>query len=514
MNGKSDSQNSQFQHLVKESPSVLFSFKPDEFEINFISENIQGILGYEPKEFINHPQYWFDCVHPDDLPYLISILPNLLEKGSIATEYRFKNKNGEFRWLYDEKRVIYDKNGKPLEIIGSWMDITERKRLEQKLKESELKYRSLVETSPNAVLLLDLKSNVLECNKAAERNLSKDRSQIINKNIFTFLSTSKKKMISLTKEFLKNIKDGSFMPLEIEYLNKYREKKWYKLHYSLINLKNKTFIIFEIIDISNTKKMEEIIKEENRKLKESEVKYREAYEIADFYKDLFAHDINNILSNISSSSQLCAMYLKEPENQNKIEELMKIINEEVTRGASLISNVRTLTELEESRIPIQPIELSQFLNDSIASIKSIFQDRNINIQVDSFFKKIYVQANDLLKEIFGNILDNAVKYNNNPVVDIFIKISKEQKEGQDYIKMEFIDNGIGITATQKEFIFQKGFKKHIGGKGMGFGLALVKKIIEYYKGHIWVEDKVPGDYSKGSNFVILIPEVIQKHKKT
>lgn len=208
------------------------------------------------------------------------------------------------------------------------------------------------------------------------------------------------------------------------------------------------------------------------------------------------------------------MYLKEPENQNKIEELMKIINEEVTRGASLISNVRTLTELEESRIPIQPIELSQFLNDSIASIKSIFQDRNINIQVDSFFKKIYVQANNLLKEIFGNILDNAVKYNDNPVVEIFIKISKEQKEGQDYIKMEFIDNGIGITATQKEFVFQKGFKKYKGGKGMGFGLALVKKIIEYYKGYIWVEDRIPGDYTKGSNFVIFIPEVIQNYNRT
>jgi len=142
-----NSLNSQFQDLLKYSSSVLFSFKPDEFEINFISENIKDILGYKPKEFINNPQYWFDCVHPNDLPYLLSIMPDLLEKGSIVTEYRFKNKNGEFRWLHDEMRVIYDKNGKPLEVVGSWMDITERKKLEQRLRESEEHFRLISENS-------------------------------------------------------------------------------------------------------------------------------------------------------------------------------------------------------------------------------------------------------------------------------------------------------------------------------------------------------------------------------
>ncbi|MBA7671576.1 Adaptive-response sensory-kinase SasA [subsurface metagenome] len=65
-----------------------------------------------------------------------------------------------------------------------------------------------------------------------------------------------------------------------------------------------------------------------------------------------------------------------------------------------------------------------------------------------------------------------------------------------------MDNGLGVADDRKEIIFQKGYKEDKGGRGMGIGLSLVKKIIESYKGQIWVEDRVKGDYTKGSNFII------------
>ena len=71
--------------------------------------------------------------------------------------------------------------------------------------------------------------------------------------------------------------------------------------------------------------------------------------------------------------------------------------------------------------------------------------------------------------------------------------------------MEFIDNGIGVEDYRKETIFKKGRKDHKGGKGMGLGLSLVSKILRLYNGKIWVEDKIKGDYSKGSNFIVIIP---------
>lgn len=75
--------------------------------------------------------------------------------------------------------------------------------------------------------------------------------------------------------------------------------------------------------------------------------------------------------------------------------------------------------------------------------------------------------------------------------------------------MEFIDNGIGVPEDRKEIMFKRGNRELKGSKGMGIGLSLVKKIIKGYNGKIWVEDKVKGDYSQGSNFILLIPEIIQ-----
>ena len=72
--------------------------------------------------------------------------------------------------------------------------------------------------------------------------------------------------------------------------------------------------------------------------------------------------------------------------------------------------------------------------------------------------------------------------------------------------MEFKDNGEGIPDLQKKHIFQHEFKEFVSGKGMGLGLSLVKKIIKSYNGNIRVEDKVKGDYTKGSNFILLIPK--------
>ena len=71
--------------------------------------------------------------------------------------------------------------------------------------------------------------------------------------------------------------------------------------------------------------------------------------------------------------------------------------------------------------------------------------------------------------------------------------------------MQFIDNSIGVADVRKNEIFQRSNNIEKNISGIGFGLSLVKKVIENYNGQIWVEDKVKGDYSKGCNFIVLIP---------
>jgi signal transduction histidine kinase len=242
------------------------------------------------------------------------------------------------------------------------------------------------------------------------------------------------------------------------------------------------------------------------KITESESKFREAYDRATFYKDLVAHDINNVLQNIQSSSELLSLSLEDSKDLKMATEMTNLIEEQVKRGANLVSNVRTLSELEEIEIEIEPVEIYKFLNKAINYTTKRFQYKTVNIHIDPNFKEVKINANELILDVFENILINAIKYNENPSIEIECKLSKLEKEEQSYYKLEFIDNGIGIPDNMKDRIFKRVYRKDKSVSGMGLGLSLVKKIIEKFNGNIWVEDKVKGEPNKGSNFIILIPE--------
>jgi len=244
------------------------------------------------------------------------------------------------------------------------------------------------------------------------------------------------------------------------------------------------------------------------KITESERRYKEAYARSTFYKDLVAHDINNILQNIQSSSELLAFSLKDSNNLQRVSELTNLIEDQVKRGANLVSNVRTISEIEETEIELKPIEIFDYLNKAIKYTIKGFQDKNINIKIEPTMENVVVKANELILDVFENILINAVKYNENDSIEIMIKFSKVEKGGKNYYKLEFIDNGIGISEKMKERIFMRVYRKDKSVSGMGLGLSLVKKIIEKYEGYIWVEDKVKGEPSEGSNFIIILPELL------
>ena len=213
-----------------------------------------------------------------------------------------------------------------------------------------------------------------------------------------------------------------------------------------------------------------------QELKKSEEMYRKAYDQANFYKNIFTHDINNILHNISLSAELLPFYQKNPEYLDNFEEMVEIIQKSVERGGKLVGTVRKLSQIEESEIHIQPTDFCQVLKDSISFLHKSFPNKEVMVKVDAPGEKLHVMANELLLDAFENILGNAAKYNKNSNINIRIKISQVQEKSQNHVKLEFIDNGIGVPDKSKAAIFQKGYKKDSKVRGLGMGLSLVKKI--------------------------------------
>ncbi len=136
--GKKKNTQQILEYLLANSPAVHYICDLGaEWACTFVSENIVSQLGYYPKEFCGHPSFWEEHIHPDDLRHAIEGHSELLQKGYHVAEYRFLNKDGEYRWLRDESRLTHSANGHPMDCVGFLMDVSELKRVEEKLRQRE-----------------------------------------------------------------------------------------------------------------------------------------------------------------------------------------------------------------------------------------------------------------------------------------------------------------------------------------------------------------------------------------
>ncbi|HYV38945.1 MAG TPA: response regulator, partial [Gemmataceae bacterium] len=118
-------------HLISSSPAVIFSLelKGEEVRLSWISDNIKKLFGYATQECLR-PHWFEDCVHAEDMPTLSRRWPEVMRDGRHTSEFRFRHKNGNFRWVRDEIQLLSSKPGQPGECVGSWSDVTERKGAE------------------------------------------------------------------------------------------------------------------------------------------------------------------------------------------------------------------------------------------------------------------------------------------------------------------------------------------------------------------------------------------------
>jgi PAS domain S-box-containing protein len=133
-----------FQYLLSTTPAVIFSCKlGGNNEITFISENVVSLIGYEAQEFINCSLDWRSLIHPKDRKSVATAFGQILEKESISYEYRERHKDGSYRWIYYEVKLVKDAAGIPVECVGYGVDITDRKQAELALQQ-QLKRERLV----------------------------------------------------------------------------------------------------------------------------------------------------------------------------------------------------------------------------------------------------------------------------------------------------------------------------------------------------------------------------------
>lgn len=137
--------------LVGASPAIIYTTQVSgDYACSFVSENLSAIMAYAPWEMRDDKKFWVKRLHPDDSARVFAELDRLIGKGGGAIEYRFRHRDGHYIWIQDTFTVTRDEEGKPKEIVGSWADISDRKRIEAELQrlaeQVELRNRFIRET--------------------------------------------------------------------------------------------------------------------------------------------------------------------------------------------------------------------------------------------------------------------------------------------------------------------------------------------------------------------------------
>ena len=119
------------QHVLAVCPAIIYTTQASgEFECTFVSENIEQILGYTQREMRDDPDFWTSHIHPQDQRRVVSEVFRLIPTGGGTLEYRFRHRDGHYRWFQDTFKTVHDESGQPAEIVGSSADITQRKLAE------------------------------------------------------------------------------------------------------------------------------------------------------------------------------------------------------------------------------------------------------------------------------------------------------------------------------------------------------------------------------------------------
>ncbi len=378
--------------------------------------------------------------------------------------------------LEQEKRTVF------ATIAGMFSTILERRRTEEELQEFKDRFTAFADNMPGPVYLKDEKSQVLFVNRymreADQKPARANWEGLSNAELFP-----KERADDLTEEDLKVLADGPIDRIQETMTD--GEIRTFRMHKFPIIREGKPPLIGGFsIDITDR-----IVAEKQRE---------EARARAIWMSDLMAHDINNLHQGIMSSLELM---LEDEQFPTHLRGIAQNALHQVNRSVSLINNVKKFSVVNQEKLVLEKTDPAEALIAAIQTVKQSFPHRTISITTNLEPGKYCIMSNAFLHDVFYNLLHNAVKYTVSESVRIDVRTSLV--EGGKFIHFDFEDWGQGINDRFKKSILTDiNDRVH---RVSGVGLTLVKQIVEQYGGSISVENREKGDFTKGTRFIIKLP---------
>lgn len=499
----------------------------DEGKIVFTNESIEHLFGYTEEELLGQQM---EILVPDQ--YVSRHKKHREEYNNKPRKRGFKHKK-EFVAKHKLGDIFpVEISLCPLNIsqgnfyTAQIIDITDQKKLLEKLREGQKKLANIIETAIDGIITINTHGIIESANPAAQRLFGYTEEELKGQNVNTlmanpyheqhdnyinsYLKTRHAKIIGIGREVEGLRKDGTIFPFwlsvsEIKTENRTiftglvhdlteQKRAERALQASADNLakrvESRTAALADAIKtLENEIREKELIQREledkQRQIEAALEKEKELNELKSRFISTASHEFRTPLATILSSTNLIDKYHDPDKKERRIKHINRI-KSNVKNLTNILDDFMSLSKLEEGIIEVKPthFDLNEFMQELIEEfqlqaktgqqITYLHEGESTNIYLDDY----------LLKNILSNLLSNALKYSpENSTISIYSKIEKTNLE------LKVIDKGIGIPIDEQKRLFERFFraKNAINIQGTGLGLSIVKKYVELMGGTIGFE---------------------------
>lgn len=447
------------------------------------SDQACRIYGYEAADFTPSYEVFLAHIHPDDLAYVKKNTAASAPADLMELQFRIIDRQGRLKYIRAKYLAEKDSEGNRIGIHGFNLDVTESKLKELELEESHAKYRSIVESSPNAFFLTNTGGDILDTNKAACEMFGYAKELLLKMNLRTVLEPLPPGKAG-NYEVYGIRKDGARFPMMISssvFTTAGGEERISSLG----------------IDFTYRKQYEDTLSQLNQSLEKKAGELAASNKELEQFAYVASHDLQEPLRMVSSFLQL----LEKKYNDQIDDTGRKYIHFAVDGANRMKQLIQDL--LEYSRVSTDTIvrgntDMNKVMDEVLAVLKDKIEELKATVIVDTLPVLPHTRQTQMLR-LMQNLVGNALKYHSDqPPV---IKITAEGN--RDHWVFSVADNGIGIDPRYSEKIFTIFQRLHNKNEysGTGIGLSICKKIVEQHGGTIGVKSG-PG---KGSTFYFTLP---------
>ena len=480
------------QHIMASNPAVIYSCNPTgDCATTFISNNVKAELGYDAKDFINDRHFWIDHIHPDDVQFVKAEFAKLVDQGSHVLEYRFQHKDGSYRWMRDDLRLLFGEHSNAVEVVGSWTDITDMKQTEEALRKSEQQFRDLIENSPVCIAIIQDSRVVYE-----NPELKKIYSLSSEANLLKFLDYVHPDDIQKVKQAYDRIVSEETDTVEIDFRfqppagnSNQSELRWFQCRVTHFLYQGRQALLLNAVDITEAKQLEHQLLIKNKMLSLGRVAAG------------IAHEIRNPLTGINTYlytiEDLCETDELGAEDMEIIRQIITQIQVASNKIESVIKRVMDFSKPGAPRMVRTDINAS--LEEAIELSAVTMRKNGIKIEksLASGLPQCYADP-QLIEQVVLNLITNAARAmetsNGSPKL-VEIKSSAQNNT----LHIQVADSGPGVPVELHDKIFDPFFTTKEDGSGIGLNIA--QRIIADHNGTISLGRSRWG----GAEFTIELP---------